>query len=61
MSRGRLILVGFTTAALLVLAGWQLQREWLIRECLDGGGAWDGRNCGPPKLRPILQRDLRRS
>jgi hypothetical protein len=46
---------------LLVLAGWQLQREWLIRECLDGGGAWDGRTCGPLKVRPILQRDLRRS
>jgi len=47
VSRGRLIFVGFTTAALLVLAGWQLQREWLTpgmprrRRCL-----------GREKLRP---------
>ena len=61
MSRGRLIFVGCTTAALLVLAGWQIQREWLIRDCLDAGGIWDGRTCGPLKVRPILQRDLRRS
>jgi hypothetical protein len=61
MSRGRLIFVGCATAALLVLAGWQLQREWLIKECLDAGGFWDGRVCGPLKVRPILQRDLRRS
>jgi hypothetical protein len=40
---------------------WQLQREWLIRDCLDAGGIWDGRTCGPLKVRPILQRDLRRS
>jgi hypothetical protein len=46
---------------LLVLAGWQLQREWLIRDCLDSGGVWTGNTCGPLKVRPILQRDLRRS
>ena len=52
--------VACTTAALLVLAGWQLQREWLIRDCLDGG-VLGRQNCGPLKVRPILQRDLRRS
>jgi hypothetical protein len=61
MSRGRLVFVACTTAALLVLAGWQLQREWLIRDCLDAGGVWNGNACGPLKVRPILQRDLRRS
>jgi cytochrome oxidase assembly protein ShyY1 len=61
MSRGRLIFVGCTTAALLVLAGWQLQREWQIKDCLETCGVWDGRTCGPLKVRPILQRDLRRS
>ncbi len=61
MSRGRLVFVACTAAALLVLAGWQLQREWLIRDCLDAGGAWNGNACGPLKVRPILQRDLRRS
>jgi hypothetical protein len=61
MSRARLVFAGCVAAALLVLAGWQLQREWLIKACLDGGGAWDGQACGPLKVRPILLRDLRRS
>ena len=52
MSRTRLVLAGCIAAALLVLAGWQLQREWLIKTCLDGGGAWTARpaarsRCGP--------------
>jgi hypothetical protein len=61
MSRGRLIFAGCVAAALLILAGWQVRREWLIKACLDGGGAWNGAACGPLKVRPILQRDLRRS
>ena len=52
MSRGRLIFVGCTTAALLVLAGWQLQREWLIRDCLDAGGVWDGSDLRPAQGTP---------
>lgn len=60
MSRGRLMFTVCTAAALLMLVGWQLQRELMIRRCLDGGGAWDGQACGPLKVRPILQRDLRR-
>jgi hypothetical protein len=48
-------------AALLVLLGWQLHREHLVKVCLSAGGAWDGGSCGPPRLRPILRRDLDRS
>ena len=61
MSRSRLIIAGCVGATLLALLGWQLHRESLISACLEGGGAWDGRACGPPKVRPILQRELHRS
>jgi len=61
MSRGRLVFVCCATAALLALAGWQLHREWLIKMCLDAGGVWNGSDCGPLKVRPIIRRDLHRS
>jgi hypothetical protein len=60
MSRPRLIFATCTAAALLVLLAWQLHRERQIAACLDNGGTWTGTGCGPLKLRPILQRDLRR-
>jgi hypothetical protein len=61
MSRSRFIAAGLITLALLGLIGWQMRRERMIKACLDGGGAWTGRACGPVPGRPILQRDLHRS
>jgi hypothetical protein len=61
MTRARLLMVCLITAILLLLLGWQARREELVRACLDSGGAWTGSACGPLRLRPILQRDLRRS
>jgi hypothetical protein len=61
MSRGRIIVSLVLGAALIVLFGWQLHRERLVKACLSNGGAWDGGACGPPRLRPILRRDLDRS
>jgi hypothetical protein len=61
MSRGRIVIAGLIAAALLALLSWQLHRERLVKACLSSGGAWDGGACGPPRLRPILRRDLHRS
>jgi hypothetical protein len=61
MSRGRMLVAAVIAVALLVLLGWQLHRERLVKACLSAGGAWDGGTCGPPRLRPILRRDLERS
>jgi hypothetical protein len=61
MSRRRLIVALILAGALVLLFGWQAHREQLVRACLDSGGAWTGRACGPPTPRPILQRDLNRS
>jgi hypothetical protein len=61
MSWGKLATVGLLTLALLGLLGWQMHREHLVKACLSTGGAWDGDTCGPPRLRPILRRDLERS
>ena len=61
MTRGKTVISGLIAAALLMLLGWQLHRERLVKACLSGGGAWDGGACGPPRLRPILRRDLQRS
>jgi hypothetical protein len=63
MSRQRLVIALMIAAGLAVLMGWQLHREQLVKACLDGGGTWHGARseCGPPSVRPILQRDLRRS
>ncbi len=61
MTRLRLIIV--VTLAILVaaLTGWQWQRERLVKACVEKGGSWDGGTCGPPRIRPILRRDLQRS
>ena len=61
MTRGRLLVACLLALALLVLLGWQVQREQLVKACLDSGGAWTGSICGPLRLRPFIQRDLRRS
>jgi hypothetical protein len=61
MSRIKLVATGLITALLLTLLGWQLHRERLVQACLASGGAWDGRACGPPSVRPILRRALERS
>jgi hypothetical protein len=61
MSRTRVIAAVAITALLAVLFGWQVHRERLVEACLASGGAWDGRTCGPPSVRPILRRALDRS
>lgn len=61
MSRAKMAIAGLIGAALLGLLSWQLHRERLVKVCLSNGGAWDGSTCGPPRLRPILHRDLHRS
>jgi len=57
----RLAIVIGLIGLLAALYGWQVQRETMVRACLDKGGSWDGAACGPPRLRPILRRDLQRS
>jgi hypothetical protein len=61
MTRARLIVAAVLALVLLALLGWQAQREYMVKACLDNGGAWTGSACGPLRIRPILQRDLRRS
>ena len=61
MTRARLVVAIVIGAALLGLLGWQTHRERLVKACLATGGAWDGSTCGPPRIRPILRRDLHRS
>jgi hypothetical protein len=61
MTRARLIAAIMITLALISLFGWQVQRERMVKACLQSGGAWDGSGCGPPSIRPILRRDLQRS
>jgi len=58
MTRAKLIATVVITTVLVVLFGWQVHRERLVEACLATGGAWDGRACGPPSLRPILRRAL---
>jgi hypothetical protein len=62
MSRMQLMVAALALAALAVLLGWQVQRERLMRACVDTGGVWDGPRslCREP-VRPILQRDYQRS
>jgi hypothetical protein len=62
MSGMRILIAGLTSAALIALLGWQIQRERMVKACLDGGGVWYGARsaCAPHPLRPILQRDLQR-
>jgi len=60
MSRMRLLVACLIALILVVLLGWQAQRERLVKACLESGGAWTGSACGPLRIRPILQRDLQR-
>jgi hypothetical protein len=55
----RLIVAGLVVAALAGLIGWQVHRERLVTACREGGGLWHGRRS--ECIRPILQRDYRRS
>lgn len=61
MTQGRLIIVIVLSLIVAALAGWQWQRERLVKACVEKGGFWDGGSCGPPRFRPILRRDLQRS
>lgn len=61
MSHIRLLIAGLTTVALIGLVSWQVQRERLVKACLDGGGVWHGPYSACRSPRPILQRDLHRS
>lgn len=56
MSRPRMVVSIVIGTALVILLGWQLHRERLVKVCLARGGAWDGSACGPPTLRRDLQR-----
>jgi len=61
VTRFRLAVVVALTLVVALLFGWQLQREMLVKACVEKGGSWDGGTCGPPRIRPILRRDLQRS
>lgn len=61
MTPRRLAVAIALSALVAALTAWQWQREGLIRDCAERGGSWDGGACGPPRLRPILRRDLHRS
>lgn len=61
MTPFRLIVVLGLCLLLAMLFGWQWQREQLVKACVEKGGSWDGSGCGPPRIRPILRRDLHRS
>jgi hypothetical protein len=61
MTRMRLLIAAVTAAALAGLFTWQLQREQLVKACLDGGGVWHGPKSACKSPRPLLQRDLQRS
>lgn len=62
MNPRRLVIAALTVVVLAGLLGWQLQRERLVKACLEGGGVWHGPQsaCKAP-VRPILQRDYQRS
>jgi hypothetical protein len=62
VSRQRLLVAALTALALAGLLGWQMHRDRLVKACFDVGGEWYGprSQCKPP-LRPLLQRDYRRS
>lgn len=61
MTPQRLAIVVLLCVLVAGLAGWQWQREQLVKACVEKGGFWDGGACGPPRFRPILRRDLQRS
>jgi hypothetical protein len=57
----RLLIAALTALALSGLLAWQLERERLVKACLEGGGVWHGPKSACKSPRPILQRDLQRS
>lgn len=59
MTLARLIIAGLTLALLAGLMGWQIQRERLVRTCVEEGGTWHGARS--QCIRPLLQRDYQRS
>jgi hypothetical protein len=63
VTRSRWVIAGVMVAALLLLVGWQIQRQRAITVCDEAGGIWDGANsrCLPKPPSPILQRDIYRS
>jgi len=61
MTRVRVLIAAVTALGLAGLLAWQLQRERLVKACLDGGGVWHGPQSACKSPRPILQRDLQRS
>jgi len=61
VTRLRLAIVLGLSLVVAALYGWQWQREQLVKACVEKGGSWDGGSCGPPRVRPILRRDLQRS
>lgn len=61
MTPFRLTVVAGLSLLVAGLLGWQWHRQTLVRACVEQGGSWDGGACGPPRIRPILRRDLERS
>lgn len=61
MTPARLTVIVALSVLVAGLLGWQWHRETLVRSCVERGGSWDGGACGPPRIRPILRRDLHRS
>jgi hypothetical protein len=61
MTPQRIAVVLALSAIVAALTGWQWHRERMVRACVARGGSWDGGACGPPRIRPILRRDLQRS
>ena len=68
MTRLRLMVACLLALALLLLLGWQAQREQLVKACLDSGGAWTGQRLRPPahppdpaaRSAPVVRGGLRR-
>jgi hypothetical protein len=63
MSRARILVAVACALALLVLAGWNAQRQRLVARCLEAGGQWVGpqSRCDPDPRRITIQRELRRT
>jgi hypothetical protein len=59
MTPARLRLTILVLALLAVLLGWQMHRERLVQACIENGGLWHGARS--ECIRPMLQRDYRRS
>jgi hypothetical protein len=59
MTPARLRLAVLVLALLAVLLGWQMHRDRLVQACIENGGLWHGARS--ECIRPMLQRDYRRS